>query len=75
MEEALAGLKLEDALADALLGRGKGGLGHLYTLVEAYEHADQLRLHAIAQGFLLNTAEVRDAYFTAVAWADQASKA
>ena len=74
MEQALAGLKLEDGIANALLGRSKDVLGHLYTLVEAYEHADQLRLHAIAQDFHFNAAYVRDAYFTAVTWADQASK-
>jgi c-di-GMP-related signal transduction protein len=75
MEQALAQLNLEDLIGNALLGRSKDALGHLYALVQAYEHADQLRLHAIAQDFHLNTAYVRDAYFTAVTWADKASKA
>ena len=75
MEQALMGLKLEDALSNALLGRDDGALGHLHTLLEAYENADRLRMHAIAQDFHLNTADLRDTYFTAVNWADQASKA
>ena len=75
MEQALAQLNLEDAIGNALLGRSQDSFGHLYALVEAYEQADQLRLHAIAQDFHLNAAAVRDAYFTAVTWADQASKA
>ena len=75
MEQALAQLNLEDAISNALLGRSQDSFGHLYALVEAYEQADQLRLHAIAQDFHLNAASVRDAYFTAVTWADQASKA
>jgi len=75
MEEALAGLKLEDTLANALLGRSKDKLGQLSTLLDAYDNADLLRLHAIAESFHIDTADVRDAYFTAVTWADKASKA
>ena len=75
MEQALSGLELEDALANALLGRGQDALGCLYTIVQAYENGDQVRVCAIAQDFHLDPAKVRDAYFTAVTWADQASKA
>ena len=75
MGEALAGLKLEDKLANALLGQSKDELGDLATLLEAYECADLLRMQAVTDVFNLNTADVRDAYFTAVTWADKASKA
>ena len=75
MEEALSGLKLEDTLANALLGRSQDALSYLYTIVQAYENGDQVRMCAIAQDFHLDPARLRDAYFTAVTWADQASKA
>src|SRR5262249_57232760 len=74
MEEALAGLRLEDSLTNALLGQGTGALGHLHTLLEAYENADRIRVCAIAQDFRLDAADVRDSYFTAVSWADQAGQ-
>ena len=75
MEEAVAGLNLDQALANALHGRSTDNLGHLHTLLDVYENADRIRLHAIAEEYHLKAADVRDAYFSAVSWADQAAKA
>ena len=55
-------LNLDQALAKALLGRSTDNLGHLHTLLDVYENADCIRLHAIAEV----SSQGRDAYFSAV---------
>jgi len=77
MDQALAGLKLEDDLANALLSRSgpSDPLGRLYSLVQSYEAADPERLLPIARDCRIATSDVRDAYLKAVAWADAASAA
>ena len=75
MEEALAGLRLETELTNALLGRSqpRDTLGRLYSLFRAYEAADRTRIFAIAQEFRISVPDLRELYLKAVAWADVAA--
>ena len=76
MEEALAGLRLEDELANALLGRSQKGdiLGRLHSLLQAYERADRSLTCAIAKDLRIPVAALREVYLKATAWADAASQ-
>ena len=71
MEEALAGLRLEDELANALLGRSKlrDTLGRLAGLLQAYEDADRVRTYAIAHDLRIPLTALHDVYMKATAWA------
>jgi c-di-GMP-related signal transduction protein len=75
MEEALAGLRLEDELANALLARSKPRdvLGRLYRLLGAYENGDRVRTYALAHDLRIPLSALSDVYLKATAWADVAS--
>ena len=76
MEEVLAGLRLEDELANALLGRSqpRDKLGRLLVLLRAYETAVRIRVCAIAQDLRIPIADLRGIYLKAIAWADVAAR-